>query len=1183
MATQMAPGTTIAGRFVVEQLIGEGQMSTVYLAQDLRRDNAYVAVKLLDTEHPDELRREIFRRETDALERLRHPNVVEINGRGWSEEHQCYYIALAFIRRRLLQEITQQTRMSDDRWSEHCLGLMRGIVEGVAHAHTEGVIHRDLKPANILLDEDGTPKLTDFGISLLKFQLATGRTLAGFWSPGYAAPEQRNGGEISERTDIYALGAVFYHLLARVAPPAEGPTPEMIDNLKAPLPPNVRAMLRKMVAFSPEGRPEDVGQIARALEAGVRATGRVPRLGLVVTQSARGNLVNHGFIATASDERAKEWLLEELGGANLEAVDAILLDGGDVHLLTDQAKLICAQATDGPAMVLKAVHMPYGPNFDRDRNRATSVRFDWQPLSSSELIRLTRDEEREFGRSRVQLYDLLASGRHEKQTETEQRHARRDFVAHWEAALRYQDRRLRERATMLRYRGVREDEGLRTFALAEPAPDDLDWAEGDLLAIAGADGRQRTPVGALARIEGTTVVVSTDIPGLAQWRRHAQALPVQGTLTRDEAGVASVLRRQKRALDLVKYGDTENPRLADILTDIGRAEFDKPDPNIAFIQQGLAEDKRDAVRQALAARDIFLLQGPPGTGKTTVIAELVLQILRAEPDAKILISSQSNVPINHVLSRVEALHTGAPLEMVRLGRSEKIGQGAESWRIEERVARWRAEVVAHCDRMIADLTPQKDTTSRTRTPLEEMLEECRSWLDEASEQLESLRVREAQRDALQGEAATLVLSGDGVVAESLRAAVTDANTDVREQRRHLWEHLATIRGFLPEHARGTPVDNEEDEITRLRTVVADLLEQEGPPDSGKALRTLLHRWREAFGYGDDFGALLLARATILAATCLFAGGREMQGVRFHWAIVDEAGKATAPEVFVPLVRARRIVLVGDEKQLPPLLDQELDPRRLEAAGITAEGLEESLFETLVKEARERRPEAVRMLTTQHRMHPAIGDLIGSVFYDGTLAHGVTGEDREHGLPWVPRPVMCYTTSGLPDRFEIRRGTTSFANPMEVTIVARLLTRMEDDYRARGEKRDVGVIAGYAGQVEELIGQLRPDDRSRWRALDIEVATVDAFQGRDRDIVLYSAVRSNREGRTGFLKDQRRLNVALSRARELVMVVGDATMLAQSGDDGAKNPFRAVFAYMRAHPESCAFLRADEASADGAAR
>ncbi len=156
-------GTIIGDRYEIKQLIGKGQMSTVYLAQDHRQGGTLVAVKLLDTEHPDDMRREFFLRETRALERLRHRNIVQIYDRKWSDEQRCFYIVLEFLRRQLVDEIGVSKHQSSEAWVRQCLKLMQGIVEAVGYAHSEGIIHRDLKPANVLLDEDGTPKLADFG------------------------------------------------------------------------------------------------------------------------------------------------------------------------------------------------------------------------------------------------------------------------------------------------------------------------------------------------------------------------------------------------------------------------------------------------------------------------------------------------------------------------------------------------------------------------------------------------------------------------------------------------------------------------------------------------------------------------------------------------------------------------------------------------------------------------------------------------------------------------------------------------------------------------------------------------------------------------------------------------------------------------------------------------------------
>lgn len=334
-------------------------------------------------------------------------------------------------------------------------------------------------------------------------------------------------------------------------------------------------------------------------------------------------------------------------------------------------------------------------------------------------------------------------------------------------------------------------------------------------------------------------------------------------------------------------------------------------------------------------------------------------------------------------------------------------------------------------------------------------------------------------------------------------------------------HLGVIQSILSDYAHGEPNDDPCDEYDRIVDLLARLGERDKHSDILLKRRKLVQDWRTVFGLTDEFKAPLIARANIIAATCLFVGARAMRDMTFDWAIVDEAGRATAPEILVPLVRSRRAIVVGDEKQLPPLLDEALAESKLARAGITADGIEISLFEALVGDATSVNSRIVRMLTTQHRMHPAIGRLISKVFYDGILQHASTTDQRTHDLPWVLRPVAWMSTSMLPHRHEIRRGK-SYANPSESTIIENLLKRMETSYREAGMQRQVAVISGYAGQIEELQVRLVPTDLVQWKALTIEVATIDAFQGRDSDIVIYSTVRSNAEHRLGFLRDRRRL-------------------------------------------------------------
>lgn len=328
-----------------------------------------------------------------------------------------------------------------------------------------------------------------------------------------------------------------------------------------------------------------------------------------------------------------------------------------------------------------------------------------------------------------------------------------------------------------------------------------------------------------------------------------------------------------------------------------------------------------------------------------------------------------------------------------------------------------------------------------------------------------------------------------------------------------------------------------------------------------------------FGKQEEFAEPILDRASILAATCLITGGHYLKNQAFDWAIIDEAGRATAPELLVPLVRARRAILVGDERQLPPMLDEGLRPDALERLGTTRESLTESLFTTLVTQGREEDLPAVQMLTVQHRMSPSIGKLISNVFYGGELQHAVRAEDRAHDLPWLPRAVVWYSTARLAQHYETHNDR-SYYNRSEVNAIADLVNRMERTYRDLGETRELVILTPYNAQIQELREEVTPASL-HWQALSLEVATIDSYQGRDCDIVIYSTVRSNERGNLGFLKDRRRLNVALSRARQALILVGDALTLENGygGEEG--NPYQELVRYMRVNPDECLIQALEE--------
>ena len=170
-----------------------------------------------------------------------------------------------------------------------------------------------------------------------------------------------------------------------------------------------------------------------------------------------------------------------------------------------------------------------------------------------------------------------------------------------------------------------------------------------------------------------------------------------------------------------------------------------------YFQDWLSEDQKAAVSKAVSSNELFLIQGPPGTGKTSVITEIVLQILKREPEARILLTSQSNVAVDHALTQIANAAGDFPPEMVRLGRSEKIGHGGESWTLSERARAWRQEVLDRCQPEIAKLRSEerqvRDTIKVSEPegdPDMEAAGNFEEWITEANEIADQLQQYEQE-------------------------------------------------------------------------------------------------------------------------------------------------------------------------------------------------------------------------------------------------------------------------------------------------------------------------------------------------------------------------------------------------------------------------------------------------------
>eukprot|EP00039_Didymoeca_costata_P013220 m.197287 g.197287 ORF g.197287 m.197287 type:complete len:876 (+) comp15710_c1_seq8:309-2936(+) len=268
---------------------------------------------------------------------------------------------------------------------------------------------------------------------------------------------------------------------------------------------------------------------------------------------------------------------------------------------------------------------------------------------------------------------------------------------------------------------------------------------------------------------------------------------------------------------------------------------------------------------------------------------------------------------------------------------------------------------------------------------------------------------------------------------------------------------------------------------------------------------------------------IVKSAQVICATCVGAGQTLLDGFKFTRVLIDEAAQATELACTIPLsFGCQQAVLIGDQCQLPPTV---LSQTALK------EGLEHSLFEKLLSHG-------VRpwFLSVQYRMHPLISRFPSWHFYTGNLKDGIREVDRPPvpGIPWNRADLpVCF--EDVPNGFETAQGTSKVNKREAEVVVARVLSALQHGMKPQ----DIGIISPYSAQVNLMKDMLM----SRYSdARPVEVSSVDGFQGREKTLIVISTVRANNEGKLGFLHDWRRANVAMTRARNGLYIVGNRATL-----------------------------------------
>lgn len=530
--------------------------------------------------------------------------------------------------------------------------------------------------------------------------------------------------------------------------------------------------------------------------------------------------------------------------------------------------------------------------------------------------------------------------------------------------------------------------------------------------------------------------------------------------------------------------------------DLKRTEEEQPDNN-----------QIKAVKKAVGNQNVFLIQGPPGTGKTTVIAEIIEQLVAK--GEKILVSGQNHVSVDNVLSKIAKI---AKLNLLRVGNPDRIDKDLVRYSIDNLVEDYKSDYYKFICNQI-----------------------------KLTQEYLSLKINNTSKI---------------LFAKIFNEKVNEFANEYGKLKEVFKQRHFILRDGLNE------LNNQEieDSITSLNTWV----------DSNN----------------NDFEILLKPliynSVDVVFATCIGIKGDDVfkdSKFKFDTVIIDEAGKANIAETLVAIELGKKVILVGDQMQLPPYMDSSLIdekepssfPKSIYGGNYLMDeivhALKTSFFEFIINriESGQFPSENKVMLNYQHRMHPNIGRFVSESFYDGLVLMGNRTHLNRLELP-APfnKEVIFFDTSNSINPYEQNDGYSAKNNTEAETVCEIILPKL---FEHNIPPSSIAVIAPYKSQVANIQQYLKNSSSCNFKNIDI--STLDSFQGKEYDIIIFSFTRSSNHRKApivngrkkytkvGFLDDARRLNVAFSRAKKKLIFIGNSSTLIDN-----RSHFDGLFSYTK---------------------
>lgn len=1122
-----AKSDLIAKRFTLFNRIGIGGLSEVYKGFDNETDTL-VAVKVLD-ELDAGLSRALWKKEVEGLSKLSHPNIVKLldscvkaNGDG-----EQYWIVLEWLEETLSERYARGTyRFEPNSWMKYSLSL----ISGLSHAHQHNVAHRDIKPDNLLfrkkVDEDREFVIADFGISKNTDNETDTRTVADFGSMVFSPPDHASRDPFSR--DVYSAAAILVQLTSSVL---FRDTLDLQNALEATsLPSGFRSLLKDALDLDPENRPKNMVEFKvrfdRLLEPYRQKRKGESAPALPVPIKFRNEPIKQLLGSSMPDfAKAKEKFESLVRGQDLYAQ---LLPAAKeqedpsarVSICTDEWVFTFVLKRDDNSAPYLLLVRAAEPDFDA----LERYRFGSKSVGRAYLL------------SAYESRHPVPAGRGIDALESElRRHAPAPVedssepgsFASWNRVLDAREELIRGSYKPFEFTSVRLEFGSAIFTLNSEIESDISDTSWEVKGFRGV------------------FFEVTSFEGATLWARPSRdigTLPQRGQLLPSLGRDAVSLTRQRTAVLSFKNGDAASKSIGVAVTLPAEATSVSETLDITAVVEDLDRDKIEAVKAALASDDVFVVQGPPGTGKTNFIAELVHQIKRRNPEAKVLLVAQTHVAVDNAMLRLEK---SGYTDMLRIGDASdpRLHPEALKYLVDKKIKEW-----------IEKIRISAESDLKTRAGIE----------GQGLEQLKALALV-SELNAARKQAAYLVAK--------TRIATTAFEASVNEEEEpqvqsaistnRLWQD--GLRNKLEILSPGVAKRELELDDVALDEFVREWVTKFPNPALLIKLLEVQTGWLLKVHTDVDLRLRFLSSSGLVAGTCIgFLREPAVREMEFDYCIVDEASKATATETLVPMSKARRAILVGDSNQLPPN-DEELleNPQIMSNHGLVEADIRTTLFDLL----RNRLPGSKSTsLITQWRMSKPIGDLISDCFYDGKLESVNDGRIPGYNN-LIGAQVRWLDTSEHPKRMEYESKGGGFTNPVEARVIANEVVRVSKAVLSRHLKVDLDrfeilIVSPYRAQKRTILNELQVRD---YGSVKVRVETADAVQGSEADVVIVATTRSNNRGKLGFLgmAQWRRINVALSRAKFGLIIVGDTEFIGST-----QGGLSRALDYIAAHPDTC---------------